>query len=136
MSTSPSTTNPTTLVGFLGKDRIERFTPERTYTIEVPDPILDGDLVEKEVTAPGRPYLKLSLASHEGGTTCWHDCIVWGPEHRTGVQSAYMARKGDRVELSGRFEDYEFKVDGKTIAGRHFVVEEFHFLRLKSPKID
>jgi single-stranded DNA-binding protein len=135
MSTSPAT--ETTLIGFLGKDRIERFTPERTYTVMVPDPILDNDLVEKEVTTPGRPYLKLSLATHEGQVTRWHDLIIWSPDHRTPVQNAYLARKGDRVKVAGRFEDYQFTTtDGKTLSGRHFVVESFNFARLKSPQVD
>jgi single-stranded DNA-binding protein len=130
-------TSTTTLTGFLGKNRIERYTPERTFTVMVPDPILDGDLVEREVTTPGRPYLKLSLATHEGQQTRWHDLIIWNPEHRTPVQNAYLARKGDQVKVSGRFENYQFKTPaGETISGRHFVVEAFHFARLKSPKVD
>ena len=137
MSTSPS---QTTLEGFLGQNRIERYTPERTYTKEVPDPVVEHLRVEKEFTVPARPYLKLSLATHEYGKTSWHDCIVWSPQTRTDVHSAYLARKGDKVRVSGRFEDYSFEVRKETgtkvIKGTHFVVDEFHFLRLKSPKVD
>jgi single-stranded DNA-binding protein len=131
MSNSPSTST-TTLYGFLGQNPIERFTPERTKSIWVPDPILDGDLVEKEVTVPARPYWKLSLATHRGQETTWHDCVIWNPEHRTAVQNAHLARKGDRVSVSGRYEDYTFKTkDGQVISGTHFVVDEFHFKRLR-----
>jgi single-stranded DNA-binding protein len=134
---STPSTSTTTLVGFLGKNPIELFTPEWTKIVEVPDPILDGDLVEKEVTVRARPYLKLSVATHEGQQTRWHDCIVWNPEHRTGVQNAYLARKGDMVKVSGQFESYTVKSkDGKVITLRHFVVEGFNFKRLKSPKVD
>jgi single-stranded DNA-binding protein len=140
MSASPSTstsTPTTTLFGFLGKDPIERFTPERTKIVHVPDPILDDALVEKEVTVRARAFWKLSVATHpKGGKTCWHDCIVWNPEHRTDVQNAYLARKGDQVTLSGRHEEYSFTTaDGQTISGVHFVVESFHFKRLRKPPL-
>jgi single-stranded DNA-binding protein len=135
MSTSPSTSTTTTIVGFLGKDPIERYTPARTYIQEVPDPVVEELLVEREFTIQPRPYWKLSVATHRGQETRWHDCIVWSPEHRTTVQNAHLARKGDQVKLSGRYEDYSFTTtDGQTISGRHFVVEAFNFKRLrKSP---
>jgi single-stranded DNA-binding protein len=131
MRTSPSTSTTTTLYGFLGKDPIERFTPERTYTKEVPDPVVEELLVEREFTIPARPYWKLSLATHRGGETRWHDCIVWNPEHRTAVQNAHLARKGDRIKVFGRYEEFSFTREGEEIKATHFVVEEFHFEKLK-----
>ena len=105
----------------------------------VPDPILDDDLVEREVTTRSRPYLKLSLATHEGPqgrTTCWHDLIVWNPDQGSAIHTAYLARKGDRVRVTGKFEEFPVKTEtGETIRRRHFVVESLGFIRLKSPEI-
>jgi single-stranded DNA-binding protein len=124
----------TTLIGRLGKDPIERFTPERTYIREVPDPVVEDLTVEREFTISPRPYWKLSLATHNGQETRWHDCIVWSPEHRTAVRNARLARRGDLIKLAGRFEPYSFTTpDGKTISGTHFVVEAFNFRRLRKP---
>jgi single-stranded DNA-binding protein len=138
MSTPTASTQ--TLVGYLGKDRIERYTEARTYTVMVPDPILDNELVEQEVTRPSRPYLKLSLATHEGArggaTTSWHDLIVWSPDQGSAFHPAYLARKGDKVRVTGRFEEFQGKTQtGETICRRHFVVESLRFDRLKSPEI-
>jgi single-stranded DNA-binding protein len=136
-SHSTSTTTSTTIVGFLGKDPFELFTPERTEVRAFPDPILDGDLVEREVTFKARPYLKLSVGTHpKPGRTCWHDCIVWNPAHRTAVQNAYLARKGDLVTLSGRVETYSFEANGETLTRTHFVVESFNFKKLRKPPVE
>jgi single-stranded DNA-binding protein len=134
MSTLPEGT--TTLIGFLGKNRIERVTRDQTRTIQFADPILDGELVEREITIPGRPYLKLSLATHEAQGTRWHDLIVWSPDLRTNVRNAYLARTGDKVRVTGRFEDYSFTTEsGDTLSGSHFVVDDFHFERIKSRQV-
>ncbi|MDP9120131.1 MAG: single-stranded DNA-binding protein [Acidobacteriota bacterium] len=127
---TPQNPKPVTLIGNLGKDRIERYTRARTYTAMVPDPILDGELVEREFTTRPRPYLKLSLATH-GRTTTWHDLIVWSPDHSTPVQAAYLARKGDKVRVTGHFENFEFETEaGETRSGCHFVVQSFNFKSL------
>jgi single-stranded DNA-binding protein len=126
MSTSPSTSKTTiTLIGFLGNDPIERFTKARTVSKKVPDPVVEDRIVEREVTIPARPYWKLSLEIHRGGKTAWHDCIVWNPEQRPAVQSADLARKGDRVVLTGYHESYTFTRHGEIVSGKHFVVETF-----------
>jgi single-stranded DNA-binding protein len=131
-----TTTSTQTLIGYLGKDRIERYTEARTYTVMVPDPILDNELVEREVTTPARPYLKLSLATHEGQTTRWHDLIVWNPNLGSAIHPAYLARKGDKVRVTGRFEDFRFKdAAGETVSRKHFVVDSLGFERLKSPQV-
>jgi single-stranded DNA-binding protein len=128
-----------TLIGYLGKDRLERHTEVRTYSVMVPDPILDDELVEQEVTTRSRPYLKLSLATHEGPggrTTCWHDLIVWSPDQGSAFHPAQLARKGDKVRVTGRFEEFRAKTaNGETICRRHFVVASLGFVRLKSPEI-
>jgi single-stranded DNA-binding protein len=134
MSTS---TSQITLEGFLGKDRIERWTPDRTETRRFLDPVLDDgeSEVEREFTIPGRPYWKLSLATHDpAGKTTWHDCIIWSPENRTPVQNARLARKGDLVKVTGYFEDYTYRKGEELCHGRHLVVEGFHFKRLRSKK--
>jgi single-stranded DNA-binding protein len=136
---STPTTSTQTLVGYLGKDRIERYTEARTYTVMVPDPILDNELVEHEVTTHPRPYIKLSLATHEGPggrSTSWHDLIVWGPDQGSALHPAYLARKGDKVRVTGRFEEFQVKTEtGERICRRHFVVDRLRFDRLKSPEV-
>lgn len=128
--------NTTSLVGYLGKDRIERYTQERTETIWVPDPMLDGEHVEREITIPARPYLKLSLATRGSGETRWHDLVVWNPRQSSGVHPAYLGRKGDLVRVTGRFEEYSFTTaEGQTVSGTHFVVDSFSLLRTKAPEI-
>jgi single-stranded DNA-binding protein len=125
-------TTPTslTLIGYLGKDREIRHTRERTTTKTVHNKVIDGD-EEIEVRVPSRSYLKLSLASHErtaqGPVTRWHDLVLWRPERQP-----LMARKGDQVQVTGHFEDFQFETpEGDTICRRHFVVESFRVLRLK-----
>ena len=125
-------TTPTrlTLIGYLGKDRETRQTRERTYTKTVHNPVIDGD-EEVEVRVPSRSYLKLSLAAHErtpaGPVTRWHDLVLWRLERQP-----LMARKGDHVQVTGHFEDFQFETpEGDTLCRRHFVVESFRFLRLK-----
>ena len=130
-----TSTSQITLEGFLGKDRIERWTPDRTETRLVPDPVVEDLKVEKEFTRPGRPYWKLSLATHDRArNTTWHDCIIWNPANRTPVQNARLARKGDLVKVTGYYEDYSYEKGGKLIQGRHLVVEEFHFKRFRKNK--
>ena len=123
-------TTLTQLTGFLGKDREIRFTRERTYTKTVHNDIIDGD-EEIEVHVPSRTYMKLSLATHtrtaSGIVTRWHDLILWQPEPH-----AFLARKGDRVEVTGYVEEYEITTeDGITRTGTHFVVQSLRFLRHK-----
>ena len=125
-------TTPTslTLIGYLGKDRETRQTRERTYTKTVHNPVIDGD-EEIEIRVPSRTYLKLSLATHErtasGPLTRWHDLIFWRPERQI-----LMARKGDHIQVTGRFEEYQMETaEGDTVCRRHFVVETFRFLRMK-----
>ena len=134
-------TDPTrlTLIGYLGKDREVRETRERTKIRTVHNPVTESD-EEIEVTIPSRSYLKLSLAAHEltreGRVTRWHDLVLWNPHHCSGVHPAYLARKGNRVQVTGVFEDYQFETpDGDTICRRHFVVESFRLLEIKCPEI-
>jgi single-stranded DNA-binding protein len=123
-------TTLTTLTGFLGKNRETRTTRERTYTKTVHNDVIDGD-EEIEVWVPSRTYMKLSLATHErtaqGTATRWHDLILWQPS-----PEAFLARKGDQIQVTGRVEEYEFTTDdGQTRSGVHFVVQSLRFLRRK-----
>jgi len=125
--TTPTTT---TLIGFLGKNREIRDTRERTTTTTVYNQVIDGE-EEIEVRIPSRTYMKLSLATHlrtaSGIETRWHDLILWSPD-----RDAFLARKGDQVRVTGRFEEYCFETtSGETRAGVHFVVQTFRFLRRK-----
>jgi single-stranded DNA-binding protein len=123
-------TTLTTLKGFLGKNRETRTTRERTYTKTVHNDVIDGE-EEIEVYVPSRTYMKLSLATHErtadGTATRWHDLILWQPS-----PEAFLARKGDQIQVTGRIEEYEFTTDqGETRTGVHFVVQSLRFLRRK-----
>jgi single-stranded DNA-binding protein len=119
-----------TLIGFLGKDRETRTTRERTYTKTVHNKVIDGE-EEIEVHVPSRTYMRLSLATHErsatGPVTRWHDLILWNPS-----PEAFLARKGDHVQVTGRVEEYEFETaQGEIRTGVHFVVASLRFLRRK-----
>ena len=120
----------TTLKGFLGKNRETRHTRERTYTKTVHNDVIDGE-EEIEVHVPSRTYMKLSLATHErtaaGPATRWHDLILWQP-----APEAFLARKGDQIQVTGYVEEYEITTDqGETRTGVHFVVQSLRFLRRK-----
>ena len=120
----------TSLKGFLGKDRETRTTRERTFTKIVFNDVIDGE-EEIEVYVPSRTYMKLSLATHErtaaGTSTRWHDLILWQPS-----REAFLARKGDQVQVTGYVEEYEITTEqGETRTGVHFVVQSLRFLRRK-----
>lgn len=65
-----------------------------------------GNEVELKTSAQGKPYLKLSVATHSfrGGeqkTTHWHRVMVFGPQAE--VCATYL-RKGSPVLIEGSLE--------------------------------
>ena len=122
-----------TLTGYLGKDPEIRDTQERTFTWQTPaqrlifehagvtiadraDDIAE-EAAEYDVTVPSREYALFSLATHtwEGREriTTWHRVVVWnvGRLEHLGVR---IARKGSRVEITGRRTSFETR-DGRTL---------------------
>jgi single-stranded DNA-binding protein len=121
-----------TLIGYLGKDREVRQTRERTRIATFHN-IVAEMTEEYEVTIRPRDFVVLSLATHEGPKTIWHRLVAWSPE-RNGLSNMRLARKGDKVEVTGRPETFTYPgADGlpRTIA--QIVVERFRILRLKAP---
>ena len=136
-----------TLTGYLGKDPVFSETEERTYTREVrPEPLifeLDGkrtpdpaeDVCEEQavydVTVPCREYAVLSLATHRWDGrerhTDWHRVVMWNLD-RNGPGGVRIARKGSRVEITGRRTSFETR-DGRTL--EQIEATNFRILQLK-----
>jgi single-stranded DNA-binding protein len=123
-------TDLVTLTGYLGKDREDRQTKERTriatYTNEI------AEMTEEyEVTVRPRDYLVLSLATHRNGQTTWNRLIVWSPE-RTGLSHVRLGRKGDLVKVTGRPESFRYTAaDGTQREVSQIVVVSYKPLRIK-----
>jgi single-stranded DNA-binding protein len=123
-----------TLEGFLGKDRTILETRERTYTATSWNEVAE-QAEEYEATVPSREFARLSLASHhwEAGrrVTRWHQLVVWNVEDGR-FRNVLLARKGDRVRVTGRVEQRRFiGRDGVERTARQVVVESFHLVRIK-----
>lgn len=123
-----------TLIGYLGKDRQILDTRERSYTaMRYND--LAGRKVETEIPIPSQEYARLSLATHqwERGrqVTRWHRLVAWDvnrPEFR-GVR---LARKGDRVEITGRVEAFSTaSSEGEPREMPQIVIESFRLVQVK-----
>ncbi|HEV7787246.1 MAG TPA: single-stranded DNA-binding protein [Thermoanaerobaculia bacterium] len=129
-----STPTTVTLKGYLGKNREVLATRVRTFTGFSWNKAAElHDLYEGSTTS--REFLRLSLATRTAAAarTTWHNLVVWNPE-RQEVRAARLARKGDFVEVTGRFESFRFKTeDDEEREIRQFVVETFRIARLKTP---
>ncbi len=136
-----------TLTGYLGKDPEIRETQERTYTRQTLPPLLifehaglrlpdrADDIAEEpaeyDVTVPSRAFAVLSLATHSWvgseRITTWHRLVVWNVDRleHLGVR---IARKGSKVEISGRLTSFETR-DGWTL--EQVELSSFRILQLK-----
>ncbi len=90
------TFNRLTLIGFLGQDAEQRFTPQ------------------------GTPYTSLSLATKTSwrdqngdwqSRTEWHRAVVWGEKFS---QFAATLKKGAHVQVEGPLRSREYEKDGIT----------------------
>ena len=126
-------TDTITLTGYLGKDPEIRETEERTFTQTTLGQQLifehrgartsdrDCDIAEAApeygVTVPSRTYAVFSLATHswygEQRITTWHRVVVWNL-HRMGFGGIRIARKGSKLEVTGRRTTFETQ-DGRTL---------------------
>jgi single-stranded DNA-binding protein len=114
-TTMPNT--PTlTLTGHLGRDVQCCLTTPKEYTRMTIDPILEEE-VEVEETTPVREYARLSLAVNEGlgrsRRTTWHQLRVWNLDDQPFEAKVRAARKGQRIEIQGRWEEHRY-TDRKT----------------------
>jgi hypothetical protein len=106
------TATPTlTLTGHLGRDVQCCLTTPKEYTRMTTDPILEEE-VEVEETTPVREYARLSLAVkvRQGGTswTRWCQLRVWNLDDHPNEAKVRAARKGQRVEIKGRWEEHRY----------------------------
>ena len=136
-----------TLTGYLGKDPEIRETQERTFTRQTPakplifehagsrtldraDDIAEEPL-EYDVTTPARAFAVLSLATHnwvgKQQITTWHRIVVWNVDRleHLGVR---IARKGSKVEITGRLTSFETR-EGRAL--EQIDLSNFRILQLK-----
>ena len=113
------------LYGNLGGDPEPHSVPAKTGTSTYYDPILD-EVVEREYDLPERNFLTFSLATggYDDKPLRWHYCVDW-----EGV--CFRLRKGDRVKLTGHFQNRSYTKDGETKTVRQFVVGNVEPLKLK-----
>jgi single-stranded DNA-binding protein len=114
------------LYGNLGGDPEPHSLPAKSGTRRFYDPIL-YDVVEREYDLPERNFLTFSIAVGGYGDkpVRWHYCVDW-----EGL--AFRFRKGDRVKLSGHFQNRSYTTkDGETKTVRQFVVVTIEPLKLK-----
>jgi single-stranded DNA-binding protein len=114
-TTMPNT--PTlTLTGHLGRDVQCCLTTPKEYTRMRLDPVIEEE-IEVEETTPVREYARLSLAVNEGlgrsRRTTWHQLRVWNLDDQPFEAKVRAARKGQRVEIQGRWEEHRY-TDRKT----------------------
>lgn len=124
-----------TLTGYLGADREIRTTRERTGTARHYNPVID-DWEEHDWSASGRSYARLSLATHKktasGWQSAWHQLVVWNVDAMDRV-NVRLARKGDRVRITGRPEVFTYTDETGTERKLHRVIVETY--ELLQPKV-
>ena len=143
------------LTGYLGRDPRICLTEPKTFQLRpsqrphdafihcygphrpVPDPEADLPIerdAEIEITRPPREFAALSVATHHRGQTVWHQLRAFNidPHHpQTRYRELYalrVARKGDRVHLTGRVASWRTP-DGGLF--RYLEVESFRIVGLK-----
>jgi hypothetical protein len=114
-TTMPNT--PTlTLTGHLGRDVQCCLTTPKEYTRMRLDTVIEEE-VEVEETTPVREYARLSLAVNEGDgrrrETRWCQLRVWNLDDQPFEAKVRAARKGQRIEIQGRWEEHRY-TDRKT----------------------
>lgn len=123
------------LKGFLGKDREILQTTERTEIRRRWNDVAE-QYDEYEVTLPARDYARLSLSAMRQvdgrWVQRWHRLVVWGLADQAWW-NVRLARKGDRVRVTGHEEVYRFTdEDGVEHEITQIVVESFQILRPKT----
>ena len=127
-------TDTVTLIGYLGRPVETRNTATRTVQYEV-DNVIAETVETYEYETRSREYGVFSVGTHTGHgatrTTTWNRCIVWNlgrMEHR----ALRLAKTGERVEVTGRWEDYTFQDQhGQDVTLRQLAVTRFRVLGRK-----
>ncbi len=121
---------PITLTGYLGRDREIRTTHQRTYTARYYDQVTEG-WTESEITLATREYALLSVATREGRKTTWHRVICWNVE-RPGTSGVKLARRGDKVKITGRKEIFTWTDDsGEEQEIEQLILQDFQLIQPK-----
>lgn len=123
-----------TLTGYLGADREIRSTRQRTGTGSRYNPVID-DWEAYDYTTTSRSYARLSLAARKktasGWETTWHQLVVWDADGMDRV-NVRIARKGDRVRITGRPEVFTYTDEAGTERQLHrIIVDTFQLLQPK-----
>ena len=127
-------TGTVTLIGYLGRPVESKDTATRTVTAERANVIAETVEVY-EYETQSRRYGVFSVATHTGHgdtrTTTWNRCVVWNLD-RMEHQALRLARGGERVEVTGRWEDYTFQdPQGQDVTLRQLAVTGFRILGRK-----
>ena len=123
-----------TLIGYLGRPAETRDTATRIVEYEYDNTV--AEMVETfEYETRSREYAVFSVATHSGHgasrTTTWNRCIVWNSD-RLEHRGLRMARAGERVAVTGRWETYTYTdQDGTEHTLRQLVVQDFKVIGRK-----
>ena len=129
--------NPTrtvTLIGYLGRPVERRDTATRTVTVERANEIAETvDTYEYETRSRG--YGVFSVATHTGQgatrTTTWNRCVVWNLDRMEHLPLR-LARGGERVAVTGHWEDYTFQdPQGQQVTLHQLAVTGFRIIGRK-----
>lgn len=131
MATKTNSHKIFTLVGNLGHDPEEKTVPARQEISTVYCPLIDGPK-EVVIDRPELNFLTYSVAcgGKNGDPVRWINCVDWEGE-------AFRARKGDRVKLTGYFENRTYTTKGgerKTV--RQLVVVTATIDKMKCREIE
>jgi single-stranded DNA-binding protein len=124
-------TGTVTLIGYLGRPVESRDTATRTVTVERANVIAEStDTYEYETQS--REYGVFSVATHTGHgdtrTTAWNRCVAWNLD-RMEHRALRLAKSGERVEVTGRWELYTFQDQhGQDVTLRQLAVTGFRVL--------
>jgi hypothetical protein len=128
-----------TLTGRLTRSRIVGTTREKT--IELPAHHVSTDWQEyhtpaREFTAAGREYALLYLLVARRVGHGWRRdvrrVVVWNLD-RGPLHPARLARKGDKVRITGYPDAFDFERDGETHRVEQIVLTDLEFLQIKAP---
>ena len=123
-----------TLIGYLGRPAEIRDTATRIVEYEYDNTV--AEMVEHgEYETRSREFAVFSVATHSGHgdsrTTAWNRCIVWNSD-RMEHRHLRLARGGERVAVTGRWESYTYTdQDGTEHTLRQLVVQDFKVLGRK-----
>lgn len=124
-------TQQITLTGFLGADPRILETRERIVEREAYN-YLAGAVVPQDFLIPSRPFARISLATHEGGRTTWHNIVAWNMDQGRRHFGVRIASKGDQVRVKAHWEERRWTDEqGTEHQVRQLVLDDLGFLRKK-----